>query len=41
MSRICIIRGTMPHKGRLIYLSGLAKLKSGIERYVTMTINRT
>ena len=41
MSRICIIRGTMPHKGRGIHRSGLAKKKGGIGRHVTKTINRT
>ena len=34
MSRICIIRGTMPHKGRRIH-------RSGIGRHVTKTVNRT
>ena len=41
MSRICIIRGTMPHKGRRIHRSGLAKKKGGIGRHVTKTVNRT
>lgn len=41
MSRICIIRGTMPHKGRHIHRSGLAKKKGGIGRHVTKTVNRT
>lgn len=41
MSRICIIRGTMPHTGRRIHRSGLAKKKGGIGRHVTKTVNRT
>ena len=41
MSRICIIQGTMPHKGRRIHRSGLAKKKGGIGRHVTKTVNRT
>ena len=41
MSRICIIRGTMPHKCRRIHRSGLAKKKGGIGRHVTKTVNRT
>ena len=41
MSRICIIRGTMPHKGPRIPRSGLAKKKGGIGRHVTKTVNRT
>ena len=41
MSRICIIRGTMPHKGRRNHRSGLAKKKGGIGRHVTKTVNRT
>lgn len=41
MSRICIIRATMPHKGRRIHRSGLAKKKGGIGRHVTKTVNRT
>lgn len=41
MSRICIIRGTMPHKSRRIHRSGLAKKKGGIGRHVTKTVNRT
>ena len=41
MSRICIIRGTMPHKGRRIHRSGLAKKKGGIGRHVTKAVNRT
>ena len=41
MSRICIIRCTMPHKGRRIHRSGLAKKKGGIGRHVTKTVNRT
>lgn len=41
MSRICIIRGTMHHKGRRIDRSGLAKKKGGIGRHVTKTVNRT
>ena len=41
MSRICIIRGTMTHKGRRIHRSGLAKKKGGIGRHVTKTVNRT
>ena len=41
MSRICIIRGTMPHKGRRIQRSRLAKKQGGIGRHVTKTVNRT
>ena len=41
MSRISIIRRTMPHKGRRIHRSGLAKKKGGIGRHVTKTVNRT
>ena len=41
MSRICIIRGTMPHKDRRTHRSGLAKKKGGIGRHVTKTVNRT
>ena len=41
MSRICIIRVTMLHKGRRIHRSGLAKKKGGIGRHVTKTVNRT
>ena len=31
----------MPHKGRRIHRSGLAKKKGGIGRHVTKTVNRT
>ena len=41
MSRICIIRGTIPHKASRIHRSGLAKKKGGIGRHVTKTVNRT
>ncbi|MEG0023759.1 MAG: 50S ribosomal protein L28 [Akkermansia sp.] len=41
MSRICIIRGSVPHAGRRIHRSGLAKKKGGIGRHVTKTVNRT
>ncbi len=41
MSRICLIRGSVPHKGRRIHRSGLAKKKGGIGRHVTKTVNRT
>ncbi|MCC8021378.1 MAG: 50S ribosomal protein L28 [Akkermansiaceae bacterium] len=40
MSRICLIRGSVPHKGRRIHRSGLAKKKGGIGRHVTKTVNR-
>ncbi|MCH5284090.1 MAG: 50S ribosomal protein L28 [Akkermansiaceae bacterium] len=41
MSRICNITLAMPHKGRRIHRSGLAKKKGGIGRHVTKTVNRT
>ena len=41
MSRICNITFAMPHKGRRIHRSGLAKKKGGIGRHVTKTVNRT
>ena len=31
----------MPHKGRRIHRSGLAKKKGGIGRHVTKVVNRT
>ena len=31
----------MPHKGRRIHRSGLAKKKGGIGRHVAKTVNRT
>ena len=31
----------MPHKGRRIHRSGLAKKKGGIGRHVSKTVNRT
>ena len=31
----------MPHKGRRIHRSGLAKKKGGIGRHVTKNVNRT
>ena len=31
----------MPHKGRRLHSSGLAKKKGGIGRHVTKTVNRT
>ena len=31
----------MPHKGRRIHRSGLAKKKGGLGRHVTKTVNRT
>lgn len=40
MSRSCLIRGSVPHKGRRIHRSGLAKKKGGIGRHVTKTVNR-
>ncbi len=41
MSRICNITLAIPHKGRRIHRSGLAKKKGGIGRHVTKTVNRT
>lgn len=41
MSRICLIRGSVPHAARRIHRSGLAKKKGGIGRHVTKTVNRT
>ena len=41
MSRICNITFAMPHKGRRIHRSGLAKKKGGIGRHVTKVVNRT
>lgn len=40
MSRICIIRGSVPRSGRKIHRSGLAKKRGGIGRHVTKTVNR-
>lgn len=41
MSRFCFITGSVPHAGRRIHRSGLAKKKGGIGRHVTKTVNRT